>query len=230
MTFFIFMLTHYDVTVPNAFEVFNQIKDTKISCIGFKDIGLSKKELTRLVKVMKEEGKTTFMEVVSETKESSLQSAKTAIELGVDYLIGGTYVEPTLELLKDTKIKYFPYVGRVVGHPCLLKGTIKEIVEDAKRVESLGVDGINLLAYRYNGDVNYLLNSIRNAVNMPIIAAGSINSFERIHKVVEAGVWGFTIGGGIFEKKFVPGKDLREQIIAVIKEVERLQNKLPNDV
>jgi NAD(P)H-dependent flavin oxidoreductase YrpB (nitropropane dioxygenase family) len=219
------MLTHHDVTVPNALEVFNEVKDTGIFCVGFKDIGLPVKELATLVGLMRKEGKTILMEVVSETKEYTIQSVKNAVKLGVDYLIGGTYIEPALWLLKGSGIKYFPYIGKVIGHPCLLRGTIDEIVRDAKRVEALGADGINLLAYRFDGDVNRLMISVRDAVNIPIIVAGSINNFERIRKVVELGMWGFTIGGAIFENKFVPKGDLRDQIIAVINEIKNAKKR-----
>ena len=41
MTEFIFMLTHHDVTVPNALEVIERIKDTGLRFIGCKDIGLA---------------------------------------------------------------------------------------------------------------------------------------------------------------------------------------------
>jgi NAD(P)H-dependent flavin oxidoreductase YrpB (nitropropane dioxygenase family) len=218
---FIFMLTYNDVTVPNAIEVFEEVKDTGIKYVGFKDIGLPVGKLKSLVNILRKEKRTIFLEVVSETEEANIRSAKRAIELGVDYLIGGTYVKPTLNLLKGTGIKYCPYIGKVVGHPCLLRGTISEISEDAKKMEALGVAGINLLAYRYDGDVDRLITSVLQAVNIPVIIAGSINSFERVRRVVELGAWGFTIGGAIFDKKFVPSGNLRDQIIAVMKEVEK---------
>jgi len=42
----IFMLTHHDRTVPNALEVFEEIKDTGIQNVGFKDVGLPFEELS----------------------------------------------------------------------------------------------------------------------------------------------------------------------------------------
>ena len=39
-------------------------------------------------------------------------------------------------------------------------GSIAEITEDARRVEALGVDGLNLLAYRYDGDVDALVETV----------------------------------------------------------------------
>ena len=219
MVNFIFMLTHNDVTVQNAIKVFSMIQDTEVTCVGFKDKGLTFRDMQALVALMRKEGRTIFLEVVSENKEDAMQSAKNAIALDIDYLIGGTYVEETLQLLKE-KVKYMPYIGRVVGHPCLLRGKLEEIVADAKKVENLGVAGINLLAYRYDGDSHKLIKSVKNAVHIPIIAAGNINSFQRIRKVMELGVWGFTIGGAIFERKFAPEKGIRDQATAVIREMK----------
>ena len=107
--------------------------------------------------MMKKDGRTTFLEVVSASEKDTVQSTKVALELGVDYLIGGTYIDATLPLIKNKKIKYFPYVGKIVDHPCKLRGSIEEIVNDTKKVKEKGIPGINLLAYRYNGDVDHLI-------------------------------------------------------------------------
>jgi imidazole glycerol phosphate synthase subunit HisF len=136
----------------------------------------------------------------------------------------GTYPNQTLPLVKGTGIKYFPYIGKIVGHPCLLRGTIKGIVEDGNRVEDMGVDGINLLAYRYDGDVGKLIPSVQKAVKIPLIVAGSINSFERVREMVKLDVWAFTIGAAILEKKFIADGTLSDQIQAVLRETERRPN------
>jgi len=215
----IFFLTYNDVTVKNAMDVFEEIKNTGIKYVGFKDIGLPKEELLELHAKMKKEGMTTFLEVVSATEEDNLRSAKMGIELGVDNLIGGTYVKQTLPLLKDTNSKYFPYIGKIIEHPCLLRGTIDEITKDARTVEDLGANGIDLLAYRYDGDEEQLIRSVQKAVKIPLIIAGSINSLERVQKMVELDVWAFTIGTAIFDKKFAPSENLSDQITAVLKEI-----------
>jgi len=221
MVEFIFFLTYSDVTVYNALDVFDEIKDTGINFVGFKDVGLPEEKLKKLVGKMKKAGKTTFLEVVSATKEDNIRSAKMGVKLGVDNLIGGTYVEETLPLIKNTGIKYFPYIGKIVGHPCLLRGTIEEITKDARRVEALGVNGIDLLAYRYDGDVERLIKSVQNTVKIPLIIAGSIDSFERVRKMAELGVWAFTIGSAVFDKKFVSNGTLSDQISAALKEIEK---------
>ena len=149
---------------------------------------------------------------MSETEEATLASARAAAEIGPDYLIGGTLIEPVQEILAGTDIKFFPYVGRIVGHPCLLRGSIAEIADDARRAEALGVDGINLLAYRYDGDVDALVEAVGEATTLPVIAAGSVDSAERIQALERRGVWAFTIGTAALDGVLVPGKPLEHQL------------------
>lgn len=219
MVEFIFFLTYSDVTIYNALDVFEEIKDTDVKYVGFKDVGLPKEKLMKLREMIREANKIAVLEVVSATKEDNLRAAKTGRELEVDYLIGGTYFEEVLPILKGTEVKCFPYIGKIVGHPCLQRGTIEEICEDARRVEKLGADGIDLLSYRYDGDPVRLTKAVRDEVDIPIIVAGSISSFEQIRKVVELDAWGFTIGSAIFDKKFVAGGSVRDQVEAVLKEI-----------
>jgi NAD(P)H-dependent flavin oxidoreductase YrpB (nitropropane dioxygenase family) len=221
VTDLIFFLTYSDVTVYNAIDVFEETKGMDVKYFGFKDVGLPKEKLKELHTRMKKEGKTTFLEVVTATKEDNVRSTKMAVELGIDYLIGGTYVKETLPLIKGTSIKYFPYIGKIVGHPCLLRGTIQEIVKDAKRVEGLGAGGIDLLAYRYDRDPVKLIESVQKAVKIPLIVAGSIDSVERVQKMLDLKVWAFTIGSAFFDKKFVTEGTLNDQIKTVVKEISK---------
>lgn len=223
MVEFIFFLTYNDVTIYNALDVFEMIRDTGIKYIGFKDVGLSKDKLMDLNEMIKRENMTSVMEVVSYSEQANIRSVKMAVELGVDYVIGGTYLEQMLPLIENTKIKYFPYVGKIEFTPtgCLLRGSIEEIVNDAKKVEAADADGIDLLAYRYDGDIEELVRSVVKTVKIPVIAAGSIDSLEKICKMAELGVWGFTIGTAILDRKIVPGRSTKYQIITVIKEIEK---------
>jgi len=218
MTEFIFMETYNDMTRSDAIKVYKEIRDTKIKFIGFKDIGLPIGQLKQLHSMMKKDRRTTFLEVVSASEKETIQSTKVALELGVDYLIGGTYIDSTLPLIKNKNIKYFPYVGKIVDHPCKLRGSIEEMVQDTKKVKEKKIPGINLLAYRYNGDIDKLIEKV-SAVGLPMIVAGSIDSYERVNKMDEMGMWAFTIGGAIFDKKFVSNGSLRDNINAVLKEI-----------
>ena len=212
------METYNDVTRSDAIEVYKEIRNTNVKFIGFKDIGLPIEKLKELHSMMKKDGRTTFLEVVSASEEENIKSVKVAIELGVDYLIGGTYIESTLSLIEGTDIKYFPYVGKIVDHPCKLRGTIEEMTGDTKKVKEMNIPGINLLTYRYNGNVEELMKKV-DAVGLPMIVAGSIDSYERVRKMKELRVWAFTIGTAIFDKKFVPNGSLSDNITAVLKEI-----------
>jgi len=209
---FIFMLTRDDQTIVDAREVYESIAQTGIRHFGCKDLGLPLDELASLMQDIRANGHTSYLEVVSETDEATLESARVAAEIGPDYLIGGTLIEPIQEILAGTDVRFFPYIGKIIDHPCLLRGTIDEIAEDARRAEALGVDGVNLLAYRYDGDVDQLVQAVVSATSLPVIAAGSVDSAERIQALTQHGVWAFTIGTAALDGKLVPGAPLTQQI------------------
>jgi hypothetical protein len=212
LTEFIFMLTRNDRTIDDAREVYASVAGTGISHVGCKDLGLPRDELAALMQDIRANGHTSYLEVVSETDEATLESARVASEIGPDYLIGGTLIEPVQEIIAGTGVRFFPYVGKVVGHPCLLRGTIDEVAGDARRAEELGVDGINLLAYRYDGDVDALVDAVVGATSLPVIAAGSVDSVAQIRALADRGVWAFTIGTAALDGKLVPGAPLVAQL------------------
>jgi hypothetical protein len=213
---FIFMLTRDDRTIPDARAMVPAIESSGVRYAGAKDVGLPPAELGRLFSDLRAAGCTTFLEVVSETPEAMLASARAALEIGPDYLIGGTEIEPTQRLLAGTGIRFFPYVGRVIGHPCLLRGSIEEIVAGGRQAEAAGVDGINLLAYRYDGDVERLVGDLLAAISVPVLCAGSIDSEARIEARRRLGVWGFTIGTAVLDGAFLPGHPLADQLSRVL--------------
>jgi len=210
------MLTREDRTISDAREVYESVAATGIRHVGCKDVGLPRDELAALMADIRANGHTSYLEVVSETEEATIQSARVAVEIRPDCLIGGTLIEPVQEIIDGTGMRFFPYVGQVVGHPCLLRGTIEEITEDARRAEGLGVDGINLLAYRYDGDVDTLVEAVVDGISIPVIAAGSVDSAERIRALSDRGAWAFTIGTAALEGKLVPGGSLQEQLQYVL--------------
>ena len=209
---FIFMLTRDDKTLTDARDVYASIADSGVRHVGCKDVGLPREALQGLMSDIKANGHTTHLEVVSESEQATLASARAAVQIGPDYLIGGTLIEPVQEILVGSGIKFFPYVGRIVGHPCFLRGSIAEIAEDARHAEALGVDGINLLAYRYDGDVDALVEAVVEATSLPVIAAGSVDSAERIRALEQHGVWAFTIGTAALDGVLLPGEPLEAQL------------------
>lgn len=218
MAEFIFFMTYNDKTVSSAMEVFQEVRETELKNIGFKDVGLTMGKLKNLKHAIDEAGMTSFLEVVSEDRESTLNSARYAIELDVDYLIGGygKYAEEVAEIIEGTNIKFFPYVGKVSGIPGKLRGSIEEIVEEAKEKEKMGVDGLDLLVYRYTGNSEKLMNSVIDNVSIPVIVAGSIDGPKRIKTVERAGADMFTIGTAVFDKEIISSDDLTDQIEGVL--------------
>ena len=209
---FIFMLTRKDETLADARKVYASVAAAGVRHFGCKDVGLPRKELEALLSDIESNGHTSYLEVVSESDEATLASARAAAEIQPDYLIGGTLIEPVQEIIAGTGIKFFPYVGRVVGHPCLLRGSIQEIADDARRAEALGLDGVNLLAYRYDGDVEALVDAVVSNTSLPVIAAGSVDSVERIRALANHGAWAFTIGTAALDGVFLPEEPLQAQL------------------
>jgi len=216
----ILMFTQNDVTVPNALEVFEQIKDLPVDFFGFKEIGLEPDKMKKLNDKIHDAGVESFLEVVEYDEDKIAEPAKMAVDMGFDFLMGTIYY-PSIWDIIGKNIKYFPFCGKIYDRPSVLDGTIDEIVADAKRIEEAGADGFDLLAYRYKypDKVNELVLAVKDAVNVPVVSAGSINSFDRLQETVDQGLWGFTIGGAFFEKKFVPGSSYRANVIAVLKKL-----------
>lgn len=198
----IVMLTHNDVTVANAPEVFEECKDAKAKFWGFKEVGLPIEEMKKLYARMKECGKTTFLEVVAYTEEECLEGAKMAVECGCDILMGTLYFQSIMDYCKENDLKYMPFVGKITGRPSVLEGTIEGMIAEANDYISKGAYGIDLLGYRYVGDAVELNKKFVAGVNGPVCLAGSVNSYQRLDEVKDADSWSFTIGGAFFENKF----------------------------
>jgi hypothetical protein len=212
---FILMLTYNDATVKQARNLFRECRDAPVTHWGFKDIGLPPDEMKALVREMKAAGKTTYLEVVSLSEEDGLRGAEIAIKAGFDILMGTVFFDSILEYLRGKPIQYYPFPGHIYNHPSILDGTIEEIVSHARLLESKGVQGMDLLSYRYVGDAPLLLQEVVKATTVPIVSAGSIDSYRRLAEVWQAGAWGFTIGSALFDKKFVPDGSFLENAIAV---------------
>lgn len=218
MTEFIFMLTRDDRTVANALAAYDEVRTIDgLRYVGFKDVGVPFTRLRRLCAEIRSDGREALLEVVSENKEDELRSIAAARELGVDWVLGGTHVDDALRLLAGSTVRYCPFPGHVVGHPSLLRGSIDEIAASAADLTSRpGVHGLDLLAYRYDGDVEALVRAVLAASRQLVIAAGSVNSPERVTALCRLGVWGFTIGGAIFDGRLPGAPSLRSQVEAVL--------------
>jgi hypothetical protein len=206
----IIMLTYNDITVKNAYEIFESSKDSKAKIWGFKEIGIPLEEMKTLFAYMKEWGKTTVLEVVAYTEEECMEGAKMAKECNCDMLIGTLYYDSINSFCKENNIKYMPFIGDVSNRPSVLNGTIKSMLEQANNYLSKDVYGINILGYRYTGDAVKLNKELTSQINAPVCLAGSIDSYERLSEVKDANPKYFTIGTAFFDNKF--GGTFKEQI------------------
>jgi mannose-6-phosphate isomerase-like protein (cupin superfamily) len=225
---FIFMLTRNDRTVPDASQQLQTALSLGVRHIGFKDIGLPLEQLKGLNAAIKAGGATSYLEVVSLDRESEIVSAKAAVEIGVDVLLGGTHVDDVLPITQGTGIQYCPFPGRIAGHPSVLEGTIEEIVASARTIAGRdGVHGMDLLAYRSAENVPELMKAVCAAVSKPVYIAGSIDTPDRIGVVQRAGAAGFTIGTAALDGKYpADGNDVASQLTAIIRDVAALNKHL----
>lgn len=216
MSEFVLMLTRNDLTVPDAPQLLQRALTTGTRHIGFKDVGQPLEVMRDLVESIHGAGCHAHLEVVSLTEEDERQSLQIGLDLGFDYILGGT--RPTIgrEMLAGTTVTYFPYVGHVVGHPGTLEGSVDEILDGIEGMSGM-VDGVNLLAYRHttiSGDE--IVAAVCAQSSVPVLVAGSIASLERVRRVTEAGAWGFTIGAAALDLQVVPGADFEAQLHATL--------------
>jgi hypothetical protein len=215
---FIFMLTRDDQTVEDGVEVLAAIRDIGLRHVGFKDVGVDPRTLGLLAERIRAAGATSYMEVVSTSAEACAGSARTAVEIGVDRLLGGTEVERTLEILRGSRVAYYPFPGRPAGHPTRLGGRPEDVAADCARFARLGCAGVDLLAYRAtDADPVELVRAARRATPGYLIVAGSVNTAARIQALRAAGADAFTIGSAAFDGSFSPRKGLlRSQLLDIL--------------
>jgi hypothetical protein len=215
---FIFMLTRQDRTVADAADRLEVALAAGVEHIGFKDVGVPFTTLQTLNRMIQAAGAASYLEVVSCDREAELASVRAGVELGVDYLMGGAHADDVLPLLKGTGVRYYPFPGKVVGHPSVLEGPAGDILASARDLAARpGVDGLDLLAYRSRIDVGALIAAVCAAVGKPVIVAGSIERPEQVHAARRGGAAGFTVGSAALEGRFpAAGPDLRRQLAAIM--------------
>jgi len=212
------MLTRSDQTVPDCLEVLEEIAPLGLTHIGFKDVGVPPDVLAELTRRIKAAGATSYMEVVSTSREACLASARVAREIGIDRLLGGTEVDDVLAILAGSAVRYLPFPGRPFDHPTRLGGSAAQVEADCRRFEALGCAGVDLLAYRATeADPLDLVRAARRGLSGTLLVAGSVHGAEQIRALAAAGADAFTIGSAAFDGSFSPRMgSLRSQLRAVV--------------
>jgi hypothetical protein len=211
---FIFMLTRADRTIADAEARLPEALAAGVRHIGFKDIGLPETALRRLANAISAAGATSYLEVVSLDEASEVASARMGLDLGVDVLMGGVRPEAVAPIVAGSATRYYPFPGEVTGHPSVLSGTIESIVDSARRLlDTAGVHGLDLLAYRFGGDAPALIRQVCTAAaSRPVVVAGSLDCSERLEAVVAAGATAFTVGTAALDGVFPAPASLVDQL------------------
>lgn len=214
MTRIITMLTHDDMTIENAHEVYLANRRAKTPCWGFKDVNISAADAEKIGAKIMSDGKEFFFESLVDNPEDGMKAAELAARLHANYLTSMEYYPEVHEMLKPTGVKFIPTCGRRAGHPRrMLYGTIDEIIGDARRIVAKGVDGICLSVFRYaDGNPIELASRFVKEVDAPLIVSGSINSDERLDFIKDVNPWGFTVGSALFEDSFGADRTVAEKL------------------
>ncbi len=212
------MLTRSDQTVSDGLDVLDDVKSVGLSHIGFKDVGVPPETLRALNRRIKEMGATSYLEVVSTSAETMLQSARVARDIGVDRLLGGTQVEEVIALLAGSNVQYLPFPGRPFDHPTKLGGSPAQVEADCRRFRARGCAGVDLLAYRATeADPIELVKAARRGTDGILLVAGGVKSPVQVKALAEAGADSFTVGSAAFDGSFAPSfGSLRSQLTAVL--------------
>lgn len=223
----IVMLTHHDITVPDAYDVFETCKDLPVQDWGFKNVGHEEAELKHIAKAMKAAGKTVYFEVISYNEEAYKKAAELAAECHVDFVTGTKYSPVLHDMLKKAGIGYSPFVGKVGcvwnGRSGMMMGDYDDLVAEAKNLlEIKGTTGLDVSAYRHIESPERVIDSLTTAFpNAHICIAGSVDSYDKIDKLFQAGVTKFTMGSALFDKKFVSDADFRKNLEHILAYMDR---------
>ena len=222
---FVFMLTRDDATVANALDMVEAVRPLGLKHIGFKDVGADPAALAVLASAIRETGAEVWMEVVSVEREDQLRAFALARELGVDWLMGGSYPKEALRILAGGRTRHLPFAGRPQGHPTRLGGGPAEVEAQCRDFVDIGCAGVDILAYRaIEAEPLELVAACRRGLpeGAKIVVAGSIDSAARIAAIRAAGADAFTIGTAAIDGAYAPGAgSLAAQLGAVMADCRR---------
>ncbi len=203
------MLTRSDETVVDCLDTWSAIESVGLTHAGFKDVGVDIATLAELNRRMQANGVTTYLEVVSTSSEACLRSARAAVQIGVDRLMGGTQVAEIMSIVHGTGIEYLPFPGVPVGHPTVLGGSPALVEQQCRDFAGQGCGGVDLLAYRATeADPLELVRAARRGTHGYLVVAGSVSTTMQIDALRTAGADAFTVGSAVFDGSFSPNKGL----------------------
>ena len=208
------MLTHNDVTVPNALEVVQNNSHADAKYWGFKDAGVTFEQAEALIQAMQAAGKYVVLEPLTFDEELANKWADLAIRYHCAAFLG-RFFKSVSDKIKTTDVLYFPPFGRRNADERLL-GTIEELKRDALDIFEQGSSGIRMSAYRWlDGNPEDLARALKEeftAHGIPFMMTGSVNDFEKLGFIKEMQPWGITVGGALFDDGKFGGGTVAERI------------------
>lgn len=208
------MLTHNDVTVPHALEVFEANKHARAQYWGFKDEGVTLEEGEELIKAMQSAGKNVVIEPLTRDEEMAHRWADLAIKYHVDGVLG-FFFPSVCRKLKEAGILYFPPFGGRNGEMKLV-GTLEELTAAAMEIIEGGSSGLRVSAYRWvDGnpiDLASVIKAEMDSRGIPFMMTGSVNDFSKLDVIKQMQPWGITVGGALFDEGMFGGGTVAERI------------------
>jgi hypothetical protein len=218
MTAFICSLAHDGTTVDGAAELIAELRRTGLRHVGIKDAGPPPAVLREVADAAHAAGMDVMLEIAAGGAKAELRALHSAHQIGADWILGGRQVQAAEALLRGSGIRYLPFAGRPAEHTGMLAGGIDEIARDAAELTARnGVHGVTLPAYRHpNVDPVSLARAVVAAADGPVVVAGAITRLGQVAALRSAGVWGFSIGSAIFERRLPGGPSITGQVAAVL--------------
>ena len=208
------MMTHNDVTVPHALEIFEANKHTKAMYWGFKDDGISLEDAETLIQAMQAAGKHVVLEPLTKDEEEANKWADLAVKYKADGILG-FYFDSVCKKLSKAGVLYFPPFGRRTENNRLL-GTIEELKQAALDIIKSGSGGVRMSAYRYiEGNPEQMAKEVGAAVRAAggdFMMTGSVDDFEKLDFIKEMQPWGITVGGALFDEGKFGGGTVAERM------------------
>lgn len=208
------MLTHNDVTVPHALEVFEANKHAAAQYWGFKDEGVTLEEGEALIQAMQAAGKRVVIEPLTTDEAMANKWADLAVKYHIDGDLG-FYFKSVSDKLKAAGIPHFPAFGKR-DDSMKLVGTIESITESAMEIINAGSPGIRMSAYRWSdGNPEELAATLKEKFDqrgVVFMMTGSVSDFGKLDFIKKMQPWGITVGGALFEEGKFGGGTVAERI------------------
>ncbi len=195
--------------------------DLKVECLGCKDNAISKEDIRMIDRHIKDAGKRSLLEIMAD-EAHYIDSARMAVEIGFDIVIGTHYTKEVADLLEENGIGYYPFIGKLTEYPIYMVGSIQDVVDEAVYVSQQNVTGLTIPLYHFEGDAEELARQLVRNVSKPMFVAGHVSTEEQIRFLNELGFYGFTMGTQLIDKRYVQNGSFNDNLKVVAEWVKKL--------